>query len=255
MTIEQLEYFHPDFGHQSESLHLLRRDINKLHEVYFLDKAIKKPVMQWDGIIKKTMVIALGEIGSQYVGWSQYKKRILYQDGNTILPKTTHHVIRIHDMEIQTRELLKSMGVEVKAWAYECGNRMVQHNNGLNPDAFCMMYDQFNNKHYTAFLEYDTGKDDFERRKKFPNLEKKIDRYKETKEWNGWYAKAISGASENKFPHIFFVTEEPKRFPELPKIFASRRLENTVCLQQDYLSQLTGFIQKMRSQVAMKIAK
>lgn len=255
MTIDQLEYLHDGFGHQSRSLTLLQRDIHKLHEVYLIDKAIKKPVIQWDGTVKKTTVIALGEIGSAFVGWSQHKKRILYQDGDTILPKTAHHVIRVHDMEIQTRELLKSMGVEVKGWAYECGNRIVQHGNGLNPDAFCMMYDHFNNKHYTAFLEYDTGKDDFERRKKFPNLTNKIDRYKQIKDWNGWYSKAISTASENKFPHIFFVTEDPKRFPELPKVFHSRRLENTVCLQQDYLSQLTNFIQKMRNQIAMKIAK
>jgi hypothetical protein len=255
MTIDQLEYLHSGFGHQSESLHLLRRDINKLHETYFLDKAIKKPIVQWDGSIKKTMVVALGEIGSQFVGWPQHKKRIIYQDGDTTLPKTTHHVLRIHDMQIQTRELLKPLGVEVIAWAFECGNRIVKHGNGLNPDAFCMLFDHYNQKRYTLFFEYDTGKDDFGRRKNFPNLTKKIDRYKEVKNWNGWYSKPISRESQNEFPYIFFVTEEPKRFPELPKIFAIRRLENTVCLQQDFLSKLTDFIQKMRSQVAMKIAK
>jgi hypothetical protein len=255
MTIEQLEYFHSSFGHQSESLHLLRRDINKLHEVYFLDKALKKPVVQWDGSIKKTMVIALGEAGSQYVGWPEYYKRIRIENSTAYLPKTAHHTIRVHDMEIQTRELLKYLDIEVKAWAYECGNRIVNHSNGLNPDAFCMMLDRTNGKYYTAFLEYDTGKDDFGRRNKFPNLTKKIDRYKEIKDWNAWNAKPISTRSENKFPHIFFVTEEPKRFPNLPKVFDSRRLENTVCMQQDYLTQLTNFIQKMRSRVSMKIAK
>jgi hypothetical protein len=255
MTIDQLEYFHPDFGHQSQSQHLLRRDVNKLFEVYFMDKALKKSVVQWDGSTKKTMVLALGEAGSQFVGWPEYYKRIKVQDGTAYLPKTAHHTIRVHDMEIQTRELLKSMDIEVIAWAYECGNRIVNHSNRLNPDAFCMMLDKTNGKHYTSFFEYDTGKDDSGRRSKFPSLTQKIDRYKEIKDWNVWNAKPISKESENKFPHIFFVTEEPKRFPNLPKVFNSRRLENTVCLQQDYLIHLADFIQKMRSRVNMKIAK
>ncbi|MFD1289122.1 replication-relaxation family protein [Laceyella putida] len=247
LTIEQLEYFHPDFGHQSQSQLLLRRDINKLYEVYLVDKALKKPIIQWDGTVKKTMVISMGELGSQYAGWAKHHQRIKHRDGQVVLPATAHHILRIHDMEIQTRELMKEMGVEVKAWAYECGNRILKHSNGLNPDVFCMLYDQSNGKHYTLFLEYDTGKDDYGRRKKFPNLTKKIDRYREVKGWKDWYERPISSASENKFPHIFFVTEEPKRFPELPKILESRGLDHTVCLQQDYLSQLEKFIQGMRS--------
>lgn len=213
-----------------------------------MDKAIKKPVIQWDGSIKRTAVIAMGELGSFFVGWAKHHKRIHYRDGQAFLSSTAHHTLRIHDMEIQTKELLKTMNVDVKAWAYECGNRIVQHKNGLNPDVFCMLYDNETKKHYTAFLEYDTGKDDFERRRKFPNLTAKINRYKETKNWSGWYQKAISKASENKFPHIIFVTEEPKRFPELPKIFAEKGLDHTVCLQPDYLNQLTQFIEKMRKQ-------
>jgi hypothetical protein len=245
LTIDQLEYFHPDFGHQSQSQLLLRRDINKLHEVYFVDKAIKKPIVQWDGFIKKTMVIAMGELGSQYVGWPNHYERIRYENGKPILPKTAHHILRIHDMEIQTRELLKKMNVDVKAWVFE-SRKVIDHPNGLNPDAFCMMHDRETGKYYTAFLEYDTGKDDLGRRKKFPNLTKKIDRYKEIKDWNGWYQKQISQASENKFPMIFFVTEDPKRLPDLPRIFDSRRMDSVVCLQSDYLSELEKFIQKMR---------
>lgn len=255
MTIDQLEYLHSGFGHQSQSQHLLRRDLNKLHDVYFVDKALKKPIMQWDGSIKKTMVIALGEAGSQYVGWPAYYQRIKVSNGVAYIPKTAHHTLRIHDMEIQTRELLKSMNVEVKAWAYECGNRIIGHSNKLNPDAFCMMYDKTNGKHYTAFFEYDTGLDDLGRRKKFPNLSKKIDRYKQVKDWRGWYDKAISKASENKFPHVFFITEEPKRFPNLPKVFDSRRIESTVCLQQEYLDHLETFVLEMRSRAFIKIAK
>lgn len=247
MTIDQLEYLHPDFGHQSQSQLLLRRDINKLHEVYLVDKALKKPVVQWDNQIKKTMVVAMGELGSHYVGWSEHYERIKYQGNRAILPKTAHHILRIHDTEVETRKLLKTLDVEVKAWAFECGNRIVQHQNKLNPDAFCMLYDRQNGKYYSFFLEYDTGKDDFGRRRKFPNLTKKIDRYQEIKNWSGWYDKAISKASENKFPYLFFVTEEPKRFPELPKIFVSRTVDHTVCMQQDYLDQLTLFVQKMRA--------
>lgn len=247
LTIEQLEYFHPDFGHQSQSQLLLRRDINKLHEVYLVDKALKKPISQWDGTIKKTMVIALGELGSQYVGWPKHHQRIKYRDGQVVLPATAHHTLRIHDMEIQTRELVKEIGVEVKAWAYECGNRILKHSNGLNPDVFCMLYDTTNSKHYTLFIEYDTGKDDFRRRKKFPRLTKKIDRYREVKSWDDWYERPISTASENKFPHLFFVTEDPKRFPGVPNILSSRGLDHTVCMQRDYLSELENFIQKMRS--------
>lgn len=247
MTIDQLEYFHPDFGHQSQSQLLLRRDINKLHEVYLVDKAIKKPIVQWDGSIKKTAVIAMGELGSRYVGWPKHHKRITYQDGEAILPKTAHHIIRVHDMEIQTRELLKSMNVEIKAWVYECGNKVINHKNGLNPDVFCMMYDQLTQRYYTTFMEYDTGKDDPGRKKKFPKLTKKIERYKEIKDWKVWYQGPISTASANKFPFIFFVTEEPKRFPELPNIFECRGLDHIVCMQSDYLTKLTEFIQKMRA--------
>lgn len=249
LTIEQMEYFHPDFGHQAKSLALLREDINKLFAVYLVDKALKKPIMQWDGTIKRTEVIALGELGSQYVGWKKHHRRIKYRNGQVILPPTAHHVIRIHDMEIQTRELLKEMDVEVKAWAYECGNRILKHSNGLNPDVFCMLYDRRKtDKHYTFFVEYDTGRDDRNYRKNFPNLTKKIDRYKEVKGWKEWYERPISRASENKFPHLFFVTEEPKRFPALPKLLQSRGLEFTACLQSDYLSELKKFIETMGKQ-------
>jgi hypothetical protein len=245
LTIDQLEYFHPDFGHQSQSQLLLRRDINKLHEVYFLDKASKKTIRQWDGTIKKTMVVAMGTLGSQYVGWKNHHERIRYENGKPILPKTAHHIIRIHDMEIQTRELLKKMNVEVKAWVFE-SKKVIGHPNGLNPDVFCMMHDRETGKYYTAFLEYDTGKNDLGRRRKFPNLTKKIDRYREIKDWKDWYQKQISQASENKFPMIFFVTEDPKRFPELPRIFQSRQIDSIVCMQLDYLSELEKFIRKMR---------
>lgn len=246
LTIDQLEYFHPDFGHQSQSKFLLRRDINKLYDVYFVDKALQKPIMQWDGTIKKTEIIALGEIGSQYVGWKRHYKRIKYRDRQVILTTKAHHIIRIHDMEIQTRELLKKMNVEIKAWVYECGNKVVNHPNGLNPDVFCMMFDQETDQYYTFFAEYDTGKDDMGYRIHFPSLTKKIDGYKEVKNWNDWYKRAISSASENKFPHIFFVTEEPKRFPGLPKIFEQRGLAYTACLQLDYVSELKNFIESMR---------
>ncbi len=129
--------------------------------------------MQWDGTVKKTEVVALGEMGSQFVGWKKHHERIKDQDGKVILPPTAHHILRIHDMEIQTREFLKPMDVEVKGWAYECGNRILQHSNGLNPDAFCMLEDQKNGKRYTLFFEYDTGKDDFLYRTKFPSLTQK----------------------------------------------------------------------------------
>lgn len=246
MTIDQLEYFHPDFGHQSQSQLLLRRDINKLHEVYFLDKATKKPITQWDGSTKRTIVVALGEVGSEYVGWPKHHKRITYHQGKTMLPKTAHHILRIHDMEIQTREKMKEMDVEVKAWAYECGNRIISHSNRLNPDVFCMLYDRTNNNHYTIFVEYDTGTMDKGRRRKFPELSQKLDRYQEIKNWDGWYEKAISQASRNSFPHLFFVTEEPQRFPGVPELLEEKELEYTVCMQPDYVERLTEFIQKMR---------
>lgn len=246
LTIEQLEYFHPDFGQQSQSQLLLRRDINKLHEVYLVDKAIKKPVIQWDGSIKKTTVIAIGEIGSQYVGWPKYHKRIHYRDGQAHLSSTAHHTIRIHDMEILTRETMEQLNIEVKAWAYEAGNRIVQHNNGLNPDVFCMLYDRETGKYYSLFIEYDTGKMDFRRKKKFPRLNKKFNRYREIKNWNGWYNKAISKASVNKFPHLFFVTEDPNRFPGVPDLLKEKGLESTVSIQQDFLDELKKFIEKMR---------
>lgn len=250
MTIEQLEYLHPDYGHQSQSRLLLRRDINKLHEVYLVDKAIKKPIAQWDGSIKKTTVIAMGELGSYLVGWAKYHKRISYQDGTTTLPTTAHHTIRIHDMEIQVRELMKTLDVDVKAWAYECGNRIVQHSNGLNPDSFCMLHDKVTGKYYTLWIEYDTGKMDFRRRTKFPELAPKFDRYREIKNWSGWYEKAISRASQNKFPHLFFVTEDQSRFPGVPDLLRERGLDNTVCMQQDFLSEMEKFIQKMRGEKA-----
>lgn len=246
LTIEQLEYFHPDFGQQSQSQLLLRRDINKLHEVYLVDKAIKKPVIQWDGSIKKTTVIAIGEIGSQYVGWPKYHKRIRYRDGQAHLSSTAHHTIRIHDMEILTRETMEQLNIEVKAWAYEAGNRIVQHNNGLNPDVFCMLYDRETGKYYSMFFEYDTGKMDFRRKKKFPRLSKKFNRYREIKNWSGWYNKPISRESVNKFPHLFFVTEDQNRFPSVPDLLKEKGLESTVCMQQDLEEQLKKFVTKMR---------
>jgi hypothetical protein len=248
MTIDQLEYLHPDFGHQSQSKLLLRRDINKLHEVYLVDKAIKKPVIQWDGSVKKTIVIAMGQLGSQYVGWPTHYDRIRYVDGKPILPATAHHILRIHDMEIQTRELLKQLDIEIKAWVFE-SKKVIKHENGLNPDVFCMLFDRQTEKFYTLFIEYDTGKDDFRRRRKFPKLSKKIERYQEIKNWPSWYKKQISQVSETKFPFIFFVTEDEKRFPVIPQLFEEKGLDHVACMQQDYLSALKKFIEQQRSSV------
>ncbi len=246
LTIDQLEYFHPDFGHQSQSQLLLRRDINKLHETFFLDKATRKTIKQWDNNIKKTIIVALGEIGSQYVGWQRHYKRIQHQNGEVILPKKAHHILRIHDMEIQTRELLKTMDVEIRGWAYECGNGIVNHENKLNPDAFCMMEDQTNGKKYTAFFEYDTGTMDFRKRKKFPELSQKFRKYKEIQEWKPWYNKAFSLASENRFPHLFFVTEAESRFPGIPDMLTNMGLKHTVCMQDEFTLHLKEFIENMR---------
>ncbi|MBD1373842.1 hypothetical protein IC620_15970 [Hazenella sp. IB182357] len=247
LRIDQLEYFLPNFGHQKQSQLLLRRDINKLHEVHFLDKATKKPMYLWNGDRKRTEVIAMGQIGTQFVGWKYHYKRIKYQDGGTILPRTAHHILRIHDMEIQTREFLKKMNVEVVAWEHECGNLIVKHPNELNPDAFFAMLDHTTGKSYTAFAEYDTGKDDFKCAKKFPNLTKKFERYREVKNWGAWYQKDLSTQSENKFPHLFFVTEDQKRFPVVPEIISSYGLDHTTCMQQDYVQELENFIHRMRA--------
>jgi hypothetical protein len=61
------------------------------------------------------------------------------------------------------------MNVEVKAWVYECGDKVNNHKNGLNPDVFCMMYDGLTQKYFTAFMEYDTGKDDPGKKRDFLN--------------------------------------------------------------------------------------
>ncbi len=244
-----MEYLHPDFGKQSQSQLLLRRDINKLSESYFIDKATRKPIKQWDNSTKKTIVLALGEIGSEYVGWKHYK-RIRYQNGKAILPKTTHHILRIHDMEIQTRELLNQMNVEVKVWVYECGNQIVAHENRLNPDAFCMMQDKTNGKYYTAFFEYDTGKMDFRKRSKFPELSKKSGKYQEVQDWKTWKEKPINQLSQNRFPHLFFVTEAPSRFPGVPNLLKEKGIKNTVCMQNEFAFHLKSFIENMRKQNA-----
>ena len=241
LTIDQLEYLHPDFGKQSQSQLLLRRDINKLSEFYFIDKATRKPAKQWDNSTKKTIILALGEVGSEFVGWKHYK-RIRYENGKAILPKTTHHILRIHDMEIQTRELLNQMNVEVKLWVYECGNQIVAHENRLNPDAFCLMQDKTNGKYYTAFFEYDTGKMDFRKRTKFPELAKKFGKYQEVQGWKPW--------DENKFPHLFFVTEAQSRFPGVPDLLKEKGIKNTVCMQNEFELYLKEFIQNMRKQNA-----
>ncbi len=250
LTIEQLEYFHPDFGHQSQSQLLIRRDINKLHESFFVDKATRKPVKQWDNTTKKTIILALGEIGSQYVGWPKHYKRIQHHNGEVILPKKAHHILRIHDMEIQTREILKELDVEVRGWAYECGGKIVNHENKLNPDTFCMMEDRTNGKKYTVFFEYDTGTMDFRKRQKFPELSQKFDKYKEIQSWKPWYQKAFSKASENKFPHLFFVTEADSRFPGVPDLLTKAGLKNTVCMQNEFAFHLKEFIENMRKQNA-----
>ncbi|WP_051272227.1 replication-relaxation family protein [Shimazuella kribbensis] len=247
LTAEQLEYLHPDYGHQSQSQMLLRRDISKLHEVYLVDKAAQKKILRWDGTEKKTMVAAIGRIGSQYVGWAEHYERIRYENGSAILPKTAHHVLRVHDMEILARETLKSLRVDVLAWVFECGKQIIQHpTNGLNPDAFCIMGDQVTGEKYTAFFEYDTGSMDLRKRMKFPELEAKFDKYKGIQEWRTWYQRPLSLKSENKFPYVFFVTEEEKRFPVLPELLSKRGIKSTVCMQSDFVNELKKFIHTMR---------
>lgn len=247
LTAEQLEYLHPDFGHQSQSQMLLRRDISKLHEVHLVDKAAQQKILLWDGSVKKTMVVALGRIGSQYVGWPNHYERIKYEKKRAILPKTAHHILRIHDMQIIARETLKSMNVDVLAWVFECGNEIIGHPEiRLNPDAFCIMSDQITGKKYTAFFEYDTGTMDFQKRKKFPELEAKFNRYLGIKQWDQWRKNDLSIYSENKFPYLFFVTEEQKRFPEVPKLLIQRGIKSTVCMQTDFVSTLQDFVVNMR---------
>lgn len=248
LTIEQLEYFHPDFGYQKQSRFLAQRDINKLHQFFLVDKIYQK-VLFWDEQKRMTEIIALGKMGSQFVGWKDHHERIQEFQGKRFLGKKAYHILRVNDLEIQSREVLNRMNVEIQLWASECGLSIVKDENKLNPDAFCLMYDQETEHYYSLFVEYDTGKDDFGYRLKFPSLAEKFNKYRQVKIGTRWYQNVFSQSSLNKFPYLFFVTEEPKRFPKLPELLKDRDLRSTVCMKGDYTEKLEEFVHQMREMI------
>jgi hypothetical protein len=247
MTVEQLLYWHSEFGHQSQARNLLQRNLHKLHLYYYIDKANTK-VKNWKGERVKTQVIGMGEMGSQWAGWKHHNERIREREGKVILPPTTYHTLSIHEAEIVVNEVLASLDCEMVAWIHECGKTIIGHKNRLNPDAYCLIYDRKTDQHYTFWFEFDTGTDDMGRRNKFPKLENKFRRYKEVANWKEWYKSDYSVVSENKFPYLFFVTEEEKRFPELPKRVKKLGLDGTICMKDKFEEKLIEFVEGMRSE-------
>lgn len=248
MNIEQLLYWHPDFGSQKRAKALMQRHLNEMAYYYLIDKKDHICHTFLDGTTKRTIFVSLGLLGTQAVGWTDYSKRIRYHaDGSVSITPRYYHTSRVCDLSIITHQVLEEMDLELERWVVECGKSVVQHKNGLSPDAFVIMADRQTGKKYSLFVEFDTGSDDVNRTENFPSLTNKFNRYKEVMAWDQWYKTRASQESENKFPYLFFVTEEPKRFPKVPKLLEQRGIEATVCMIDQYADELKRFIERMRS--------
>ncbi|MFC7443520.1 replication-relaxation family protein [Laceyella putida] len=247
MNIEQLLYWHEDFGQQKRAKALMQRHLNELVYYYLVNKKDHIHHKFLDGSKRRTIFAALGPLGSKAVGWQEHVERIRYHtDGSVSINNRYFHISRVCDLSIITNEVLKEMGASLEMWVVECRKSIVNHDNNLNPDAFAMIKDSVTRKKYTAFIEFDTGAEDFRRTEKFPELTKKFNRYKEVKEWDGWYKKRVSIESENKFPYVFFVTQEPRRMKKVPSLLKERVNESMVCMVEDYAARLKEFIERMR---------
>lgn len=252
MTSEQIEYLHPEYGSQKRSRSLLNRSLKRMHEYYLIDRACYQQVILWDDSVKRTTVVALGKLGSEAVNFFHHRERIRYEDGKPVLSQKVHHIIQVNNMEIVIREVAKELGWSIaktpegeELWFCEAGNRIVRHENKLNPDVYAIFQNDRTGDLVHTFFEYDTGSEDRGYRHTFPKLSKKFDMYKEVKEWKDWYKNPITNYVKNPFPDIFFVTEEKKRFPEFPRVLKSKKLDVTCCLKKDFETNIREYFKQM----------
>ncbi|MEK4799999.1 replication-relaxation family protein [Thermoactinomyces sp. FSL K6-2592] len=250
MSIDQLMYWHPDFGRQKRAKALLQRHINRLHQFYLIDKKDHLYHQQLDGTTKRTIFVSLGELGVQAVGWRHYPRRIRYHsNGSVSITPRYYHIARVCDLSILTNELFKKMGLEIEWWEVEC-KALIGHPNQLSPDALCVAFDHQTGKRFSFFIEFDTGSDDVNRKVKFPKLNKKFNRYREVKLWDDFYTSDISRISANPFPYLMFVTEEKRRFPLVPRLLEEKKIDASVCMITDYPGELKKVIERMRKTYA-----
>lgn len=190
---------------------LLNRSIKKMFHQMLLDKVHE---VQEIGKGNTPSIVAIDKGGSIILG-VPHKKRITHRRTKIkettyitrILPSNYKHINGVNQCEVDTILFCERTNNYLLEWNLEVATTF--HYSGEEilfiPDVVMRL--GFGDKQFLAFIEYDTGSEDFRRKDSFPTIYNKLRnyrRYKASKLWLDRY---------EKFPIILFVTEDSKRIP------------------------------------------
>lgn len=196
---------------------VLNRSIRKLFDKMCIDKVHEEAKYRNGNF---PAIVALDRAGAIVLGLNkQFKRRIKHDEMRIIdtkkyifrsLPSNYLHIHGINELECQTILLGEELGFNVFKWDLEEKNtRLFMYNERiiLIPDIFMIL--RVNNKAFLAYIEYDTGKEDYRHKDKFPTLREKLEKYQKYKLSGTW--KNEKWAEFSPFPLILFVTEDKSR--------------------------------------------
>ena len=122
-----------------------------------------------------------------------------------ICPSNFRHINGINQCEVDTILFCEATNNELLKWKLEVATTFYYNQQEILfiPDVFVEC--KFKDKHWLAFIEYDTGSENHRNKDDFPVLSEKLDNYRKYKMSELWVDKY------KYFPMILLVTEDEKR--------------------------------------------
>lgn len=217
---DHLEIIHEEYRKAGDTrTSILNRSISKLFQKLCLDKVHEEAEYRSGNL---PAVVALDRAGALILGLDKkFKRRIKHDELRIIntkkhifreLPSNYPHIHGVNQLEVDTILLCEELGIDIVRWDLEEKNtRLFMYNERyiLIPDVFLLL--RVNNKPFIAYIEYDTGKEDFRYKDKYPTLREKLEKYQKYKLSRTW--KNEKWAEISPFPLLIFVAEDKKRIP------------------------------------------
>ena len=204
---DHLEIISPSYRFiEKNRTKILNKSISKLFVKHCIDKIHEEREFGRGG--NNPCIVALDRGGSLLLGIPHRKRIIHHNNGKYIkryLPSNYRHINGVNSVEVQTIIFCEETGNEIIGWHHEKPQELFygQEKIVLIPDVGVTL--KINQKPFYAFLEYDTGTEDFRYSKSFPTIYEKLVKYKKWKMSKLWEKDYLY------FPVLLFVTEDDKR--------------------------------------------
>lgn len=159
------------------------------------------------------------------------------------VPTTFLHQHGINRLEVETIELCEELGYELKWWRLDKDNiykfKYIEEYT-LIPDILLGIY--FNGKSFLAYIEYDTGYENYRSRNSFPVILDKLKKYQAYKASMAWISEGWYGKLATTFPILLFVTEDSHRIEFVNTTSLKLGLKVVAMLTEDYKTNLKGLL-------------